>query len=143
MRDELLFVRRGTHREREAAAEARSVLMTFGLDAFADVPVNRLSYGQRKMVELARAWAARPALLLLDEPTAGLNGVEIARLQSKLSMLRRERVLTMLVITHHIEFLVGMADTITVLDLGRPIAEGPPERIRADPAVVSAYLGAD
>lgn len=142
LRDELFQVLRGARRQREAEREARQILATFGLAEFAELPVRQLSYGQRKMVELARAWAVRPALLLLDEPTAGLNSAEIAWLQGRLGALRGAHGLTMLVITHHIEFLIGMADRITVLDLGRPIAEGSLERVRADPAVIAAYLGA-
>ena len=139
--DELLLVARGQRREREARAEVRQALETLRIADLADVPVQRLSYGQRKMVELARAWVGRPRLLLLDEPTAGLNNNELDRLRETLAGIRASEQLTMLLITHHIEFLVGLADAVTVLDLGRSIMTGSPDAVRRDPRVVDAYLG--
>ena len=139
--DELMLVSRGQRREREARAEARQALETLRIADLAEVPVQRLSYGQRKMVELARAWVGRPRLLLLDEPTAGLNSNELDQLRETLAGIRAREQLTMLVITHHIEFLVGLADAVTVLDLGRSIMTGSPDEVRRDPRVVEAYLG--
>ena len=139
--DELLLVPRGQRREREARDAARQALETLRIAELADMPVQRLSYGQRKMVELARAWVGRPRQLLLDEPTAGLNGNELDRLRETLAAMRASEQLTMLVITHHIEFLVGLADAVTVLDLGRSIMAGSPDEVRRDPRVVEAYLG--
>jgi ABC-type branched-subunit amino acid transport system ATPase component len=139
--DELLLVARGLRRERAARTAALQALETLGIAQLADAPVQRLSYGQRKMVELARAWVGRPRLLLLDEPTAGLNSNEIERLRETLARIRASEDLTVLVITHHIEFLVGLADAVTVLDLGRSIMAGSPDEVRRDPRVIEAYLG--
>lgn len=139
--DELLLVSRGQRRELEARALALQALQVLGIGELAQVPVQRLSYGQRKMVELARAWVGRPRLLLLDEPTAGLNSNEIDRLRTTLARIRASEDLTVLVITHHIEFLVGLADVVTVLDLGRSIMTGTPDEVRHDPRVIEAYLG--
>ena len=139
--DELVFVRRGRRHEREARDVAMAALEPIGLLPLAQTPTSRLSYGQRKMVELARAWAGRPKLLLLDEPTAGLNSSEIAQLRATLLKVRESIGLTVLVITHHVEFLVGMADAVTVLDLGRTIAAGTPDEVRQNPRVIEAYIG--
>lgn len=139
--DELVFVRRGRRHEREARDIAMTALEPVGLAPLALTPTSRLSYGQRKMVELARAWAGRPRLMLLDEPTAGLNSGEIAGLRDTLLGVRKSIGLTVLVITHHVEFLVGMADAVTVLDLGKTIAAGTPDEVRQDQRVIQAYIG--
>ena len=139
--DELVFVRRGRRHEREARDVALGALDPVGLSPLALTPASRLSYGQRKMVELARAWVGRPKLLLLDEPTAGLNANEIGQLRDTLLRVRATNDLTVLVITHHVEFLVGMADAVTVLDLGKTIATGTPDQIRQDSRVIEAYIG--
>ncbi|MDY0748044.1 ABC transporter ATP-binding protein [Paucibacter sp. R3-3] len=143
MFDELVNWPRRNRLAREAAQMADEVLARFRLERHSQTQVGRLSYGQRKMVELARAWISTPRLLLLDEPTAGLNTKEIAELQATLLELRARHGLTILVITHHIEFLVGMADQVTVLDLGHPIMHAPPEQVRDDPRVIAAYIGAE
>jgi ABC-type branched-subunit amino acid transport system ATPase component len=139
--DELVCIRRGRRRERAAHETAMSALAPLGLQNHAHTPAGRLSYGQRKMVELARAWVAKPRMLLLDEPTAGLNGGEIEQLSQTLLSARALDRLTILVITHHIEFLVGMADRVTALDLGKTIAAGTPDEVRSDQRVIDSYIG--
>jgi len=139
--DELACVGRGWRRERAARETAMAALAPLGLLEQAEILAGRLSYGQRKMVELARAWVAKPRLLLLDEPTAGLNSHEIEQLRLTLLSARSSDRLTILVITHHIEFLLGMADRVTVLDLGKNIAIGTPDEVRSDRRVIDAYIG--
>jgi len=139
--DELVFVRRGRRHEREARDIAMAALLPVGLKPHAQTLTSSLSYGQRKMVELARAWVGRPKFLLLDEPTAGLNSSEIEGLRETIIAVRKEIGLTILVITHHVEFLMGMADAVTVLDLGKTIAAGTPDEVRRDQRVIEAYIG--
>jgi branched-chain amino acid transport system ATP-binding protein len=89
---------------------------------------------------IARAWVSRPRLLLLDEPTSGLDDNEVAALERSLQRVRHE--VSMVVIAHHLDFVMRLADTVTVLDFGRVIASGMPEAVRNDPQVVAAYVGA-
>lgn len=141
LKDELMFVVRRMRYERETAERAMAALRLVGIEQFAHLPVSALSYGARKLVEFARAVVGESKLLLLDEPTAGLSPFEMSELRVRIDALRAARPITLLVITHHLEFLAEIADTVTVLDLGKAIASGTPNEIRTDPAVVSAYLG--
>ena len=141
--DELILIPRRNRQEREIRARALRALEMAGLSALADRPVASLPYGTRKAVELARAAALDPKLLLLDEPTAGLNKLEMDRLRDTLRLLGQNSGVTILVITHHVEFLLGIADTVTVLDLGRRIAFGDPSLVQTDPAVIAAYIGTE
>ena len=127
--------------EGEAGREARELLGVVGLAGQRDDRASALSYGQRKRLELARALALHPRLLLLDEPAAGRNEPEILELGRLLKRLRASG-LTILLVEHHMNFVLSLADTVTVLDEGRIVAEGPPAAVRTDPAVVEAYLGA-
>jgi branched-chain amino acid transport system ATP-binding protein len=102
---------------------------------------SNLSYGDQRRVEIARAIASDPALLLLDEPTAGMNPQESARLTDFMEQLRQERALTILLIEHDMKVVMGVSEHITVLDHGTKIAEGLPEEIRANDRVIEAYLG--
>lgn len=129
------------HEERDREA-ARALLDTFGIGAHAESFPSELSYGHRKLAELARALAQHPALLLLDEPVAGLNEEESRQIAEGIARLRAGGVAVLLV-EHDMPFVMGLADEVTVLDYGRKIAAGRPEQVRADPAVVEAYLGAE
>jgi branched-chain amino acid transport system ATP-binding protein len=128
--------------ERAAREKARETLEYVGLkpDVFEEMSAN-LSYGDQRRVEIARALASDPALLLLDEPTAGMNPQESARLTDFMSRLREDRGLTILLIEHDMKVVMGVSERITVLDHGEQIAEGPPDEVRQDERVVEAYLG--
>ncbi|GID30778.1 ABC transporter ATP-binding protein [Paractinoplanes brasiliensis] len=126
--------------ERLIASRARASLDRVGLAQWADRPAESLPLGQQRALQLARALCGRPRLLLLDEPASGLRTGEREHLAALLAELRSEG-LTMLLVEHDVGFVMRLADRVTVLDLGRVIAEGSPAEVRADPAVIAAYLG--
>jgi branched-chain amino acid transport system ATP-binding protein len=136
------FLRLPRHRreEREILDRAERALDRVGLSAEAARPAESLPIGQQRAVQVARALCGEPRLLLLDEPASGLRAAERQRLAALLGDLRGEG-LSMLLIEHDVAFVTRLAGRITVMDRGRVIAEGPPERIREDPAVIAAYLG--
>ena len=139
--DALLRTPRFFRAERLARDRAMDLLAYTGLQDHAETLARNLAYGDQRRLEIARAMALRPKLLLLDEPAAGMNPRETHALQELIRGLRDQRHITILLIEHHMKLVMAVSDHVVVLDHGRKIAEGTPAEIRQNAAVVSAYLG--
>ncbi len=128
------------HRMRD---EAMELLRIVGLDGVADELATSLPYGQQRRLEIVRALATHPKLLLLDEPAAGMNPQETEELGRFIQEIKEKFGLTVFMIEHHMNLVMGISDRIYVIDFGKQIAEGTPKEVRDNPAVIAAYLGVD
>lgn len=129
--------------EAEVEEKAMELLSVFHLEEHASDRAKNLPYGQQRKLEIARALAAEPKVLLLDEPAAGMNPTETAELMETIELIRSRFHIAILLIEHDMSFVMGICEHLVVLDYGRIIASGSPEEIRSNPKVIAAYLGGE
>jgi len=129
--------------EQRVEEKARELLRVFDLEQYAETRAANLPYGQQRKLEIARALATDPKVLLLDEPAAGMNPTETLELMETIKLIRDRFKISILLIEHDMSFVMGICERLVVLDYGMIIAAGDPEEVRADPKVIAAYLGGE
>lgn len=141
--ESILKLPRYHNEEKEVEKKALELLKVTGLDEFSHVKAKNLPYGKQRKLEIARAMATSPKLLLLDEPAAGMNPTETAELMEMIQLIKEKFDISVLLIEHDMKFVMGICDRITVLNFGQVLATGLPEEIRNNEEVIAAYLGSD
>lgn len=139
----MLGLRSVRRSEEEAGERTERILERFGLADIADTPVSSLPFPIQKRVEMARAMASRPRVLILDEPAAGLNHVEVERLAGEIQQIRDGDGITVLLVEHHMNLVMRVSDKVVVLNFGKKIADGLPGEVRGNADVIHAYLGTE